>query len=151
MVMRALRVLVLALVLGNWHGSIASAVDQDGFFGEAEIKSLVSGVTFDGEFDDGVKWREAYHADGTLFYESRGESWVGDWHADGKLFCTFYRGATNGGCWLVRQMSANCFYFYVAGIGPDQPTMSTGVEDRENWYARGWRTNAPQTCLPRLS
>ena len=142
--MRGLQIVLLAcaLIAGT---RAALAVDTDGFFGEAEIKTLVSGVQFEGEFFDGAKWREAYHTDGTLFYESRGESWVGDWSADGELFCTFYRGATNGGCWLVREMSANCYYFYVAGIGADQQSMS-GTEDRENWYARGWRSNTVSTC-----
>lgn len=143
--MRVFRFMV-AVLAGVAFAGTAFAVDKDGFFGEAEIRDLVSGVTFDGEFFDGVKWREAYHTDGTLLYESRGETWVGDWHADGELFCTFYRGETNGGCWLVRQLSANCFNFYVAGIGPDQPSMARGTEDRQNWYARGWRNTAASTC-----
>ncbi|MEZ5922782.1 MAG: hypothetical protein R3D57_00185 [Hyphomicrobiaceae bacterium] len=124
----------------------ASALDQDGFFGEDEIRQLVSGITFEGDFTDGVKWREAYHTDGSLAYESRGSSWIGDWHADGELFCTFYRGVIDGGCYLVRQVSNNCFYFYVAGVGLDQPSMTRSVEDRKTWYARGWRTNAASTC-----
>ncbi len=144
--MRALRVLVLASALAIWHGSTASAVEPDGFFGETEIRDLVSGTTFEGEFVDGVKWREAYHTDGSLDYDAHNAHWVGDWHADGELFCTFYRGVIEGGCYLVRQMSANCYYFYVAGVGIDQPRMSRGIEDRQNWYARGWRKNAVSTC-----
>jgi hypothetical protein len=124
----------------------ASAIEPDGFFGEAEIRNLVSGYTFEGEFVDSVKWREAYHADGSLDYDAHGSHWVGDWHADGELFCTFYRGVIDGGCYLVRQVSSNCFYFYVAGVGVDQPRMSRGIEDRQNWYARGFRTDAVSTC-----
>ena len=90
-------------------------------------------------------------ADGTLLYEARGESWVGDWHVDGELFCTFYRGVSMAAAGSSGRLSANCYYFYVAGIGIDQPTMSRGAEDRENWYARGWRTNAPRLANPGVS
>lgn len=150
--MRAGWVVSAALAMTIGGAEAAPAIEPDGFFGEAEIRNLVSGFTFEGEFRDSVKWREAYHTGGTLDYDAHGSHWIGDWHADGELFCTFYRGVIDGGCYLVRQMSSNCFYFYVAGFGIDQPSMSRAGEDRANWYARGWRTNAASTCHePKLS
>jgi hypothetical protein len=144
--MTARRALVAALVFTIGGAGAADAIEPDGFFGETDIRNLVSGLTFEGEFNDGVKWREAYHTNGTLDYDAHGSHWGGDWHADGELFCTFYRGVIDGGCYLVRQVSSNCYYFYVAGVGIDQPNMVRGVEDRKNWYARGWRIDGASTC-----
>lgn len=142
-----LSLLIAALVVWTTLGiPTATAIEPDGFMGQSEIEALVSGQTFDGEFEDGARWREAYHADGSLDYDAHGSHWVGDWHASGEMFCTFYRGLTSGGCYYIRQVSQNCFHFFIAGFGMDEPTLNRTVEDRQKWYARGYRTNAVSTC-----
>lgn len=123
-----------------------AALEPTGFMSGPEIDALVRGQEFAGEFEDATPWREAYRADGTSDYESRGDRWAGDWHVSGEMFCTFYRGVTSGGCWYVRQVSDNCYHFFIAGFGIDEPTLNRSAEDREKWYARGYRTTAPSTC-----
>ena len=76
---------------------------------------------------EALAWREAYRADGTSDYESRGERWAGDWHVSGEMFCTFYRGVTSGGCWYVRQVSDNCYHFFIAGFGIDVVIIQPGL------------------------
>ncbi|MFO1170146.1 MAG: hypothetical protein U1E49_04170 [Hyphomicrobiaceae bacterium] len=141
-----MRSLEIAAVLLLAAVAPAAALEPAGFMSGPEIDALVRGQEFAGEFEDGTPWREAYRADGTSDYESRGERWAGDWHVSGEMFCTFYRGVTSGGCWYVRQVSDNCYHFFIAGFGVDEPTLNRSAEDREKWYARGYRKNAGSTC-----
>lgn len=141
-----MRIAQIALALLLTAAVPASALEPGGFMSRDQIEALVKGQDFAGEFEDATPWREAYHADGTLDYEARGEHWAGDWHVSGEMFCTFYRGVTSGGCWYVRQVSDNCYHFFIAGFGIDEPTLNRSAEDREKWYARGYRTDASSTC-----
>jgi hypothetical protein len=142
-----LSIIIVAVLAGAaFIGPAAQAIEPDGFMSQAEIEALVSGQTFDGEFEDGARWREAYHADGSLDYDAHGSHWVGDWHASGEMFCTFYRGLTSGGCYYVRQVSQNCYHFFIAGFGMDEPSLNRSGEDRKKWYARGYRASTPSTC-----
>lgn len=142
-----LTIAIVVLLAGFAAGiRVATAIEPGGFMGQAEIEALVSGQTFDGEFEDGARWREAYHADGTLDYDAHGRHWVGDWHASDEMFCTFYRGLTSGGCYYIRQVSQNCYHFFIAGFGMDEPTLNRSAEDRQKWYARGYRTSTVSTC-----
>ena len=141
-----MRIVQIAFALLLTAGAPAVALEPSGFMSGPQIEALVRGQDFAGEFYDEKPWREAYHADNTSDYNAHGAHFAGDWHVSGQMFCTFYRGVTSGGCWYVRQVSDNCYQFFTAGVGMDEPSLDRGSEDRENWFARGSRMSAPSTC-----
>ncbi len=119
---------------------------RDGYMTGTEIRRAVSGVTIDGVYPGGVAWTETYKTDGKIDYMETGKRMTGQWSLEGAVFCTLYNGGSEGGCWRVRSVGANCFVFYITTRPrPGQGTTATIPVDK-TWGAMGWRQGVTSTC-----
>lgn len=113
---------------------------------EAELRARFVGGGFEGYYADSSPWAETYYPDGSITYRDKFNDWTGTWSFRSNVFCTFYNEGANGGCFLIEQLSENCFEFYVVEGEADE-SLPTGSEPLF-WNARGWRTDRPSTCEP---
>lgn len=137
-----LAALVLAgLILGATP--LARALDTDWLSAEAARAELI-GSTMKGYYRDGERWVDAYAKDGTIAYSDARVAWTGEWLFQGNVFCTFYNDRADGGCYLMRQLSRNCFEYVIVPNdwqGPGLPEVAAA-----DWFARGWRDEDASTC-----
>jgi len=138
------------LALTGWVATDASRADLP-FLSEKAVRTEIVGRTLTGYYVDGQPWTETYLPDTGISYQDRLYSWSGTWSFEGSAFCTFYNQRANGGCWLVRKISANCFEFYIASGGLLEEQLPDATRDVGHWTARGWRTDARSTCADWIS
>jgi hypothetical protein len=117
---------------------------------EEAMRAAFIGNTLDGHYGNGLSWSESYFDGGRLAYLEPRRSAVGDWSFRGAVFCTFYDNepsgeALSGGCWRAIAVGTNCYEFYLAATGRDEPLEGEG-QDGGRWSARGWRRGEPATC-----
>ena len=109
------------------------------------VRAEITAKKLTGYYSDGLPWTETYFADTSISYQDRQFNWSGTWSFRGPAFCTFYNRGANGGCWLVRKISGNCYEFYIASGEPAIESPLPHIAPR-HWTARGWRTEATSTC-----
>ena len=116
---------------------------------ESELRTVFVGATIEGQYVDGRTFTESYHASGSLIYREavRQVDWSGRWSVVEGRFCTIYDKFGTGGCFRVRQTSANCFEFYFDTRTEAEARRST--LRRPTWTARAWRTDQLSTCTDR--
>lgn len=122
----------------------AQAPAADTWLSEAEIRRELIGHTNKGFYRGGERWVDAYAGDGSIAYRDERVSWSGQWSFHGNAFCTFYNDGANGGCYLVRQQSKNCFEFVAVPDDWRGPGLAPGSSP--DWFAKGWRSEEPTTC-----
>jgi hypothetical protein len=123
---------------------------------EEAMRTAFIGKTLDGHYGDGTTWTEAYLDSGRLDYREGNKRAAGDWSFRGHVFCTFYdppllRPPLAGGCWTAIKSGANCYEFYLASLGRDEPVDEEGGGPIRRWNARGWRQGEPSTCQDKPS
>ena len=136
----------LALVI-----AISSACAADGEPGadappwmtESGLKAAFAGKTLDGHYANAVTFTESYLANGRIDYREPGRALAGRWSVEAGTFCTIYDTSATGGCYRVRQMSANCFEFYFVARDEAEVNVRPG---RPSWTARAWYADARSTC-----
>jgi hypothetical protein len=130
------------LVLGFLILMTQAAVAEDSWMDKQKMTESFAGRTIDGRYGSGLAFTETYRADGSISYKDTVTNATGNWQVTGQGFCTFYEDM-NGGCFLVRQMGANCFEFYISesqDTGPLSPQAGTP------YVAQGWYPEKPSTC-----
>jgi hypothetical protein len=130
------------LVFGFLILTAQPAVAQDSWMDGRKMTETFAGRTIDGRYGSGLAFTESYRADGSIAYRDTVTSATGNWRVTGQGFCTFYENM-NGGCFLVRQLGANCFEFYISesqDAGPLPP------QDGKPYVAQGWYPEKPSTC-----
>jgi len=118
------------------------------------MRAAFIGKTLDGHYGNGVTWTESYFGNGRLDYREPLRRAVGDWYFRGHVFCTFYdreEPAMAGGCWTAIKTGSNCYEFYLASPGRDDPIEDDTQGLTRRWNARGWRQGEPSTCQDRPS
>lgn len=113
------------------------------------LKTAFAGRTIHGQYADGRAFREQYAADGSLDYaeEAPARRLRGHWSIIKRRFCTIYENSSTGGCYRVRQVSANCFEFFFETRTEAQVRQST--PRNPTWTARAWRDDGVSTCEER--
>lgn len=133
------------LAIGLTCALAARADALDGAWLSAEdARAELIGYAMQGYYQDGERWTDAYARDGSIAYTDERVTWTGEWLFQGNVFCTFYNDRVDGGCYLMRQLSRNCFEYVIVPNdwrGPDLPEGSS-----DTWFARGWRSEHPSTC-----
>ncbi len=111
---------------------------------QAEIRSQMIGHVMKGYYRSGERWVDDYAADGGIKYTDQHNTWTGRWSFQEAVFCTYYNDGVDGGCYMVRQVSRNCFEYVIvpnAWSGKELPP-----EASDAWFARGWRDRDPSSC-----
>jgi hypothetical protein len=111
---------------------------------EAEIRRELTGHAMKGYYPKGERWVDDYAADGSIAYHDEHVAWTGQWSFHGNVFCTFYNGETDGGCYMMRQLSKNCFEYVI--VPTDWRGPGLAPKSSPAWFARGWRSEEPTTC-----
>ena len=116
----------------------------------AQFLKRMTKNTIIGEYQDGRQWTERFNADGTTLYREQNFVITGKVVSQSGKVCFTYptiSGAT-GGCFEIRQRSANCFDFYGISNQPNR-TDATNLQKRLSlgWTARAWLSNTPSTCV----
>jgi len=120
---------------------------------EEAMRAAFIGKTLDGHYVGGLRWTEAYSAEGRLDYRESVRKGLGHWYFRGHVFCTFYDPGygLNGGCWTAIKAGANCYEFYVAGLNDGRTEDDAAPGPLGNWAARAWREGEPSTCQDKPS
>ncbi len=106
------------------------------------IIQAFDGKTITGAYVDGVAFREAYHADGTLSYVDVRGSFTGQWSVRNNLFCTFYADIA-GACFRIEKINSNCFEFFAAAETESEALNPRG---KPRYTARASVVGLPDTC-----
>ncbi len=118
------------------------AADQPRALSGTGIIQAFDGKTITGAYADGVAFREAYHADGTLSYVDVRGSFVGRWSVRNNLFCTFYADIA-GACFRIEKISDNCFDFFAAA---ESEAEALNPPNKPRYTARASVVGSPDTC-----
>lgn len=142
-------VAVVAVVFVATSASLAPTLAQSFWMNEARLRAVFAGAAIDGHYIDKRTFREQYDAGGTLDYveHASGTRFTGDWSVTADRFCTIYHTSGSGGCFRVRQTSANCFEFYFDTRTEEEARSSTLREP--TWTARAWLVDQVSTCEER--
>lgn len=113
---------------------------------DGELRTAFAGATIEGEYADGRTFREQYFDSGRLAYveDARQREQKGHWSIVSGSFCTIYDLPLSGGCFRVRQHSANCYEFYF--LTRTEKRARAPDPGQPSWTARAWRTGTPPTC-----
>jgi hypothetical protein len=111
---------------------------------QAETRTMIVGHAMKGYYRNAERWVDDYAADGGIKYSDARNSWTGRWSFQGDVFCTFYNGGVDGGCYLMRQISANCYEYVIVDSAYSGSELPKGRSPE--WFARGWRGAEPSTC-----
>ena len=141
--MRFALAIALALSALSVHAQATRTTPLTG----TEIRNEIIGLTLDGEYQDGMKWRERLGTDGTSVYEQDGAVAKGTISFRGPRICFTYENEFSGGCFEVWRRSFNCFDFY--SLNDDGTLGATAMQRRNGigWTARAWRADQPSTCV----
>ena len=134
--------LVLALDVGQASSTDASWMSVE------DMRSEFIGKTLEGVYPDGSAWSDAYFPDGSIIYHDTVNNWTGEWSFKGPAYCTWYLGGAQGGCFLVRKLSANCYSFFVVPNDWNRPEPPDASQI--GWNGNGWVNDRPGTCEPRV-
>lgn len=115
------------------------------WMGKEELLSTFSGVTIDGQYEDGRQFTEIYRGDMALAYSEGPRETTGHWSVISDTFCTIYRGDPSGGCFRVTRIGENCFEFYF--VARTEAQVRRRNEGKPGWTARGWIKGSPATCV----
>lgn len=117
------------------------------------MRTAFIGKTLDGHYADGMPWTETYAPNGRLDYRDQRRAGPGDWHFRDNVFCTFYDPGygLSGGCFRALRTSANCYEFYLAGLGDLGVDLAEPPGPLRRWVARAARRDEPSTCEERPS
>lgn len=107
------------------------------------LRAAFAGKTLDGHYANAVTFTESYLSNGRIDYREPGRALAGRWSVEAGTFCTIYDTSATGGCYRVRQMSANCFEFYFVARDEAEVNVRPG---RPSWTARAWYSDARSTC-----
>jgi hypothetical protein len=111
---------------------------------EPALKSAFAGKTIQGNYASGKAFTETYRADGSIDYRENNLNYVGHWSVQEGTFCTIYHSDPTGGCYQVRQVSANCYEFYfVTRTEAEAAGKDLG---RPSWTARAAVSDRDPTC-----
>jgi hypothetical protein len=143
---RTLRAIAIAAILVASGGAARSLEPPAPWMDATALKAAFSGVTIEGFYADGRPFEESYESTGRLRYveELRNRIQLGYWSIVQGTFCTIYDAHPTGGCFRVRQHSANCFEFYFQARTEDEARKPD--LDHPSWTARAWRKGVPSTC-----
>ncbi len=140
--MTRLPLLVVLLVLTLGCGGAAQAAEV--WMNEADIRRELTGHAIKGYYRGGERWVDDYATGGAIAYHDEHNAWTGKWSFQGNVFCTFYKGDLIGGCYMLRQLSGNCFDYVIVPNDWRGPGLATG--STAGWFAKGWRGEDPSTC-----
>lgn len=116
----------------------------EGWMGEGELRSTFAGKAVQGHYASGKAFTEAYRADGGIEYSEAGLVFGGHWSLQAGSFCTIYQGDATGGCYRVRQVSANCYEFYFVSRTEQQAAQQQFGQPA--WTARAAVADRDPTC-----
>ena len=142
--MTRIRSLAAIIALGFCSGSCSAVAAAEVWLSEADIRREMTGHAMKGYYRDGEHWVDDYSASGAIAYRDQRGDFTGKWSFQGNVFCTFYSGDINGGCYLLRQLSRNCFEYVI--VPNDWRGPGLAPQSTPQWYARGWRGGDPSTC-----
>ncbi|HEX6001435.1 MAG TPA: hypothetical protein VFZ16_18880 [Hyphomicrobiaceae bacterium] len=139
---------LIAIALVACVGADAARADRGGWMTESAMRTAFIGKTLDGHYADGMPWTETYAPNGRLDYRDQRRAGPGDWHFRDNVFCTFYDPGygLNGGCFRALRTSANCYEFYLAGLGGPDDEAGEPPAPLRRWVARAALRDAPSTC-----
>ena len=111
---------------------------------ETQLRTAFAGKTIQGHYASGTAFTETYKADGGIEYKERNVEYVGHWSLQAGSFCTIYHSDPTGGCYQVRQISANCYEFYFV----TRTEIEAAERDlgRPSWTARAAVSDRDATC-----
>jgi hypothetical protein len=140
---------VIAMVAAGLSGP-APALEPT-FMTQSEIRTDLVGHAMKGYYrpvqgDDrsGERWIDDYAADGGIKYSDSRVVWTGRWSFQNDVFCTYYNDGVDGGCYLVRAVSRNCYEYVIVPNDWSQRSVPAGAS--AEWFARGWRSSETSTC-----
>jgi hypothetical protein len=110
----------------------------------AEVRSKIIGHAMNGYYRNAEAWVDDYSANGEVKYEGDNNTWTGKWTFQGDVLCTFYNDGADGGCFLMRQVSSNCYEYVI--VPNDYAGSSLPPDASDDWFARGWQSENTATC-----
>jgi hypothetical protein len=111
---------------------------------ETAMKSAFAGKTIQGNYASGKAFTETYRADGSIDYSENNLEYRGHWSLQSGSFCTIYHSDPTGGCYQVRQVSANCYEFYF--VTRTEAQAAEKDLGRPSWTARAAVSDRDATC-----
>jgi hypothetical protein len=114
------------------------------WLGQAEVRSKIIGHAMNGYYRNAEAWVDDYSANGDVKYKDDRNSWTGKWTFQGDVLCTFYNDRADGGCYLMRQVSGNCYEYVI--VPSSHAGSSLPLDASDDWFARGWRSGETSTC-----
>ena len=140
----------------NWLAPIAalmalsqSAAAIEPWMDEGAMGSAFGGKTIQGNYASGKAFTETYRSDGTIDYSEHDVQYRGHWSLQAGSFCTIYHSDPTGGCYQVRQVSANCYEFYF--VSRTEAEAAEGDLTRPAWTARAAVSDRDPTCSDKPS
>jgi hypothetical protein len=124
------------VVIGLLISGAATTSAKTDWLTAAELKSVFSAQTVNGEYPGGQTFSEVYGADGSIRYSEPHRTSGGKWSIKGDAFCTFYDSpGMAGACFKVTRASVNCLQYHV--ISGSAATGAKMLDPRQQWDARG--------------
>jgi hypothetical protein len=123
--------------------ALAEQSPSPAWMGDADIRRAFAGQTIDGHYANGQTFTESYLAGGRIDYREQARTLTGRWSVEAGTFCTIYDTSPTGGCFRVRQLSANCYEFYFVARDESEAVARPG---KPSWTARGWHNDKRSTC-----
>jgi hypothetical protein len=138
-----------ALTLGAVSLHAESGGTATTWMSEPEMTLAFTGKTISGNYASGKPFTETYLADGAISYREQAVEYQGHWSLQGGTFCTIYASDPTGGCYRVRQVSANCYEFYF--VTRTEAEAALGAAGRPAWTARAAVSDRDATCQDKPS
>lgn len=123
--------------------SPGAARAKDTWMANGALQATFAGKSVKGHYSDGSKFDEAYEATGEVRYRDETRANGGQWSIVAGTFCTIYDNDLSGGCFRVRQESANCYEFYFVARTEEQAEIDPKKPD---WTAQVWFAGTVPTC-----
>ena len=122
----------------------SAALALEPWMEDEALREAFADKTLQGNYANGKAFVEVYRADGSIEYREQGIEYHGHWSLQAGSFCTIYDGDPTGGCYRVRQVSANCYEFYFVSRTEEQAAKRdfTGPA----WTARAAVSDRSATC-----
>lgn len=122
---------------------LASAGADERWMTDGELEAAFADAALEGKYADGRPFHERYRADRRVEYRERGVVTGGRWSVQAGTFCTIYDADASGGCFRVKQVSANCYEFYFVARSELEAERDPR---RPAWTARGAIVGKPGAC-----
>ncbi len=114
---------------------------------DVALTATFAGKTIQGHYASGQPFTETYFAHGGIDYVERTRQFGGHWSVQGRTFCTIYHRHSTGGCYLVSQISENCFEFYY--VARTEQDAANNLTIPPAWTARAAVSDRSGTCEER--